>query len=984
MNLSCLQVASGESPNLDWHKLIGPNEAEVRAMLEYLGFGSIDDFVEAVVPEGIRTTRSLELPTPLPEHLALQELVSKAKLNKSAKSLIGLGVHNTVTPAVIQRHILENPAWYTPYTPYQGEIAQGRLEALMNFQTMVAELTCMDVANASMLDESTAAAEAMMMCRGINTDRNRFIASPNCHPHILQVLATHARGLGIELQFVDLVRGGRVPEDCCGVLVQYPDTFGAIYDLSDLVTRTHEVGALVVVLIDPLALVLITPPGEFGADIVVGSTQRFGIPPGFGGPQPGFLATKKEFLRQMPGRIVGLSKDKFGNPAYRLALQTREQHIRREKATSNICTAESLVAIAASMYAIFYGPDGLRWIAQRIHQQALRLALELTKMGFRIHNAWVGSTKVESPLLPFFDTVICLVPSGSAFNTLKIGWSKGINLRFVAQDAVGISLDETVTEEDLEKVLEIFMTLKKVVGERSNGGSVNYTPAFHNVASSESPFRRRTPPLKHEIFQRYKGETLIVRYIHSLASKDIGLQHGMIPLGSCTMKLNPTAAVLPFTWREFRDIHPFAPPNQTEGWSAIFTDLEKWLAEITGMDRVCFSPLSGAHGEYTGLMVIKAYHQANGQGHRRICVIPESAHGTNPASAAKAGFQVVSIKCDACGNIDLDELRAIITGCRDNLAAIMLTYPSTYGIFDPAIKEISEMVHRSGGLVYFDGANLNALLGISRPGDLGADVCHLNVHKTFGTPHGGGGPGAGPVCVKEFLAKYLPCHLLDPQVNQPIYPDCTRTNGFEMTGPVSGYPMGNALVYIMVWVYLRIFGNQIAQIGPIAILNANYLARKLSKFFSISFTGQSGFVAHECIIDLRKSPVTVEDVAKRMIDYGYHAPTIAWPVTGGMMIEPTESEPKSELDRFCAVMESIYNEIRKIQLGEFHNTDNPLKNAPHAWFELISDGWFHSYSRRVAACLDFFKDRPKYFPPVARIDNVWGDRNPILSRASGQ
>lgn len=939
-------------------------------MLEFLGFDSLESFVCAVVPPEVRRSGwpAEALPEPMNEACMLRRLRALAAKNKLLKSYIGLGVYGTVTPSVIKRCILENPGWYTPYTPYQAEIAQGRLEALMNFQTMVADLTGMDVANASMLDGATAAAEAMLLCRRVLAGRNEFAAGTNADPHILAVLRTYADAAGIDLRVVDLVEFDP-GESCCGVLVQYPDTFGVIRDLSGLVKRAHQAGALVVCVTDLLALVLVVPPGVYGVDVVVGSAQRFGVPPGFGGPHPGFFATRSNFLRQMPGRLVGLSRDRLGAPAYRLALQTREQHIRRHKATSNICTAQSLTAIVAGMYAVYHGPRGLRRIAERVHRMTLELAHGLTRLGFEITNDRAGDKVRSRSILPFFDTLTVDVSGVGADRCLAAARNAGFNLRRIDPATVGIALDETADEADVQELLEVFHQLTPREGWRS----ARVGAEFADLTVGGHPLARKGPYLTHPVFNRFNSEPEFTRYVQGLCRRDLALDSGMIPLGSCTMKLNPAAGLEPFTWPEFAELHPCVPTDQAEGFAEIFRDLEQWLCAVTGMDVVCFQPLSGAHGEFAGLLTIRAYHRARGQPERNVCLVPDSAHGTNPASAAMAGFELVPVRCDENGNLDLLDLEAKAAANAARLGAIMITYPSTHGVFEPGIVRACAIVHAYGGLVYFDGANLNALLGIARPGDLGADICHVNVHKTFGVPHGGGGPGAGPVCAKRFLAPYLPTSAIDGSAAGSV------PNAGVGGGPISGMPYGNALVYVMVWAYFALFGRALGMIGPRAILNANYIACRLRNHFPVVFSGQNGFVAHECILDLRGfRSVTVEDVAKRLIDYGFHAPTMSWPVPGTLMVEPTESESKAELDRFCEALLRIHGEIHAVESGRWPAGDNPVRNAPHTAAELCGDAWSHVYSRAEAACLDFHNGRRKYWPPVSRIDNVSGDRNPVL------
>ena len=919
---------------------IGPNDEEVRDMLRELGFENLDALIDATVPKNIRLDRQLNLPEAKSEAEALAELRAISRKNKVARSFIGAGYSDSITPPVIQRNILENPGWYTAYTPYQAELAQGRLEALLNFQTMVVDLTKLDIANASLLDEATAAAEAMTLCRhAAPSDRKIFFVADNCHPQTIEVVRTRAKPLGIEVK-IDNYSKFKFNDTVFGALVQYPATDGAIYDYADFVKAAHDAGALVVVAADILALTLLKPPGEFGADVAVGSTQRFGVPLGFGGPHAAYFATRDQYKRHMPGRLVGVSHDAEGRPAYRLALQTREQHIRRDKATSNICTAQVLLAVIASMYAVYHGPRGLRAIAERVHDLTRRLASSGLKI---IHEN-------------FFDTLHVDLGKKSADETLTRAAKAGINLRKLGEHALGISLDETTTEKGLTELCEIFGTK---LASMPSGQSA--------ICNRQSAF------LTHPVFNTHDTETEMLRYLKKLESRDLSLCHSMIPLGSCTMKLNATAEMFPISWPEFSKIHPFAPEDQTAGYIEMCKQLEDWLAEITGFDAVSLQPNAGSQGEFAGLLAIREYHKSRNEAHRNVCLIPTSAHGTNPASATMAGLKVVPVATLKDGDVDLADLRAKADAHARDLAALMITYPSTHGVFEPTIREICEVVHSHGGQVYFDGANMNAQVGLCRPGDYGADVCHLNLHKTFCIPHGGGGPGVGPIGVAKHLVPFLPAQA---SLNEDVDLN-TRV------GPVAAAPYGSASILTISWMYIRMMGaDGLKRASEVAILNANYIAKRLDPFFPVLFKGKRGLVAHESIVDLRQwksAGIEVEDVAKRLMDYGFHAPTISFPVAGTMMIEPTESEPKHELDRFCEAMISIRGEIEAVATGKIDKQNNPLKNAPHTTRQIAADKWEHPYSREQAAFPAPWTREHKFWPAVARIDNVYGDRNLFCS-----
>ena len=939
------------------HRHLGPTDADVGEMLATLGLQSLEELTEATVPADIRLRKGLDLPIHRGEQAVLQEIRSIAAENQVYRSLIGMGYHDCITPGVIQRNIFENPAWYTQYTPYQAEIAQGRLEALVNFQTVVTDLTGLPLANASLLDEATAAAEAMAMCLAISRssghERKEFFASQDCHPQTIAVMQTRAEPLGTTLRVGRAQTIDFSNPQLAGILLQYPATDGYVGDYSALVAQAHAAGVLVVVATDLLALTLLRSPGEFGADIAVGSSQRFGVPLGFGGPHAAFLSTKEDYKRQIPGRIVGVSKDVTGKPAYRLSLQTREQHIRREKATSNICTAQVLLAIMASMYAVYHGPEGLRRVAERVHGLAVMLAAGLRQLGFDV--------VAEA----YFDTILVRLTKMQSDPILIRANEAGINLRRHDDNSIGIALDEVSTEDEIRRVMEIFVGNDRLPFEvRDLSRSV--TTSFPTNLARTSKY------LTHEVFNRYHSEHEMLRYIHRLAAKDLSLVHSMIPLGSCTMKLNATAEMLPVTWPEFSRLHPFAPQEQTTGYQELFSQLEAWLAEITGLSAVSLQPNAGSQGEYAGLMVIRAYHRSQGEVHRDVCLIPVSAHGTNPASAAMAGMTVVAVACDRHGNVDLTDLEAKAALHRDRLSALMLTYPSTHGVFEAAVRRICQIVHTHGGQVYMDGANMNAQVGLCRPGDIGADVCHLNLHKTFCIPHGGGGPGMGPIGVARHLAPFLSGH--------PV----THLGGQDSIGPVSAAPYGSPSIVTISWVYIALMGREgLTKATQVAILNANYMAKRLGKYYPILYTGMSGFVAHEFILDLRQfkesAGVEAMDVAKRLMDYGFHAPTVSFPVAGTLMIEPTESESKVELDRFCEALILIHAEMQDIVEGRQPRTNNLLKNAPHTARIVTADDWDRPYGREQAAFPAPWVRDHKFWPSVSRIDEAYGDRNLICT-----
>ncbi|QKG18967.1 aminomethyl-transferring glycine dehydrogenase [Actinomadura verrucosospora] len=941
-------VASPQHPRSTFaDRHVGPSPDERARMLAAIGYSGAEALIDDAVPAAIRTARPLELPPALSETAALARLRELASRNTVLTSMIGLGYHGTTTPGVILRNVLENPGWYTAYTPYQPEISQGRLEALLNFQTAVSDLTGLPVANASMLDEGTAAAEAMALAHRVSKRKEpgTFLVDADALPQTIEVVRTRAVPLGIEVVTADL-SGGLPDGDFFGVLLQYPGASGAVRDLEPIAAQAHERGAKVVVAADLLALTLLRPPGESGADIAVGSAQRFGVPYGFGGPHAGYMAVGEGIQRQLPGRLVGVSVDADGATAYRLALQTREQHIRREKATSNICTAQVLLAVMASMYAVYHGPEGLAAIAQRTHRRAAEIAAGLRAGGVEVvHGA-------------FFDTVLAKVP-GRAAEVVEAARERGINLRPDGADHVAVACDETTLPEHVTAVLEAFGVPAEVAAAEE---------AIPDVLRRESPY------LTHPVFHAHRSETAMLRYLRRLQDKDIALDRSMIPLGSCTMKLNATAEMEPITWPEFANVHPFAPIDQAAGYVELIRELEDALAEITGYAKVSVQPNAGSQGELAGLLAIRGYHASRGDEHRDICLIPSSAHGTNAASAVMAGMRVVVVKCDEGGNVDLDDLHAKIGKHGDRLAAIMVTYPSTHGVFEESITDVCAAVHAAGGQVYVDGANLNALVGLARPGEFGSDVSHLNLHKTFCIPHGGGGPGVGPIGVREHLAPFLPNHPLRDEAG----PAGTGV------GPISAAPWGSAGILPISWAYIAMMGpDGLRAATEGAIIGANYLAARLAPHYPILYTGRNGLVAHECIADLRKitkeTGITAEDVAKRLIDYGFHAPTLSFPVAGTLMIEPTESEDLAELDRFCDAMIEIRREIQRVADGGYDREDNPLKNAPHTAASLISDDWKHAYTRDEAAYPVPALRENKYWSPVRRIDQAYGDRNLVCS-----
>jgi glycine dehydrogenase len=941
---------------------LGPRPEEVPAMLKKIGVGSLEELIEKTVPTAIRMRKPLDLPDGISEYEYLQEIRKIGKKNKLFKTYIGQGYYNTIFPAVIQRNILENPSWYTSYTPYQAEISQGRLEALLNFQTMVMELTGMEIANASLLDESTAAAEAMIMMYNLRSREavregvNKLFVDKNIFPQNLEVIRTRATPLGIEVITGDYQQAD-LKEKFFGVIVQYPAADGSVRDYSEFIAQVREQGLMSAVIADIMSLVILTPPGQWGADVVVGSTQRFGIPLGYGGPHAAFFATRDKYKRSIPGRVIGVSIDAQGNHALRMALQTREQHIKRERATSNICTAQALLATMAGMYAVYHGAEGLKRIANQIHHLTSILADALDKMGCSVLTS------------RFFDTITLTLPKGASLEELrKTALNHEINLLYREDQTVGVSIDETHSPDDIRDLIQVFAL---------STGKDAAEPDFNQTSSVLEKKHLRTDDfLTPEVFKKFRSETDLMRYIKKLERRDFSLTHSMISLGSCTMKLNAAAELLPLSWPEFGSLHPFVPADQAEGYCQLIDELGKDLCSITGLDAVSFQPNSGAAGEYTGLLTIREYLISKGEGHRNICLIPSSAHGTNPASAVMAGMEVVVVNCDAQGNIDIDDFRQKAVQHREHLAATMITYPSTHGVFETEICELMKIVHDHGGQVYMDGANMNAQVGLTSPGLIGADVCHLNLHKTFAIPHGGGGPGMGPICVATHLADFLPVH--------PV----VKTGGRKGQSVVAAAPWGSASILVISHAYIKMLGGKgLTDATKYAILNANYLSASLKDYYDILYKGASGFSAHEMILDCRKFKhawnldITEADIAKRLMDYGFHAPTLSFPVHGTLMVEPTESEPLDELNRFIETMISIYKEIEEVKNGKADPKDNVLKNAPHTAAVVTADEWNHSYSRQKAAYpLKWVADN-KFFPSVARVDDAYGDRNLICSCA---
>ncbi|MCY4233250.1 MAG: aminomethyl-transferring glycine dehydrogenase [Bacteroidetes bacterium] len=925
---------------------IGPSKTEVQGMIEELGLDSLDELIEKTIPESILNHQDLDLPDASPEHVVISDLRTIGRRNKIYRSYIGMGYHDTFTPRAILRAILENPSWYTQYTPYQAEISQGRLEALLNFQTAVIDLTGMEIANASLLDEGTAAAEAMMMFFRLAKNRKKFLVSQNCHPQTISIVEARSMPLGIKLIVAD-PWSFDFTDDVFGVLLQYPGSDGVIDDYQALCAEAHLRDVKVAVATDLLSLALIRAPSEFGADAVVGNSQRFGVPLGYGGPHAAFFATKNSYRRQVPGRMIGVTLDMEGKPALRMALQMREQHIKRSQATSNICTAQVLLAVMAGAYAVFHGPDGIKNIALSVHMWTRALANGLRKYGYCLRHD------------KFFDTICIENPPADLKHRAE---SKRINLRYFSDGAVSISLNETTTESDVNQLLSLF-----IPDQSSAGNLIQSIPATY-----EGILPRDTTYLTHPIFNQYRSETELMRYLHRLSSRDLSLTTSMIPLGSCTMKLNAAVQLAAVSWADYNGLHPFIPVDQARGYQEIFRNLEKWLAELTGFSSVSLQPNSGASGEYAGLLVIRAYLASKGESHRNICLVPDSAHGTNPASAVMAGMKVIVIKTLDNGDIDSDDLQQKLQIHSDHLAALMITYPTTYGVFEEQVRELCRAIHAHGGQVYMDGANMNAQVGLCKPGDFGADVCHLNLHKTFAIPHGGGGPGVGPICVADHLAPFLPTH--------PVIP----TGGNQGIGPVAAAPYGSASILLISWAYIALLGpNGLRRSSKVAILNANYLAQRLSKHYDILFQGKNGYVAHEFILDLRplkkSADIDAVDIAKRLMDYGYHAPTMSWPVAGTMMIEPTESESKAELDRFCDAMISIRNEISEIESGSQDQTRNILKQAPHTADMVCADEFDYPYSRSQAAFPAPWTRDHKFWPSVRRIDEAYGDRHFVCS-----
>lgn len=945
-----LRVTVTESDDSFLDRHLGPRRDEIQTMLQELGLTSLDQLADQTIPAGIRYHAPLRLAEPLSEFQLLKLIRHIADQNQVFRSYLGMGYSDTFTPPVIQRNILENPGWYTQYTPYQAEIAQGRLQALLNFQTMISDLTGMELANASLLDEGTAAAEGMHLCQSANRTkrRNRFFVSRTCHPQTIEVVQTRARPLGIDV-VVERREDIRWSDQIFGALIQYPETDGRLVDYRAFCADAQRHGALVVTSADLLALALLTPPGEWGADVVVGNSQRFGVPLGFGGPHAAYFATREQFRRLIPGRLAGISRDTQGRPALRLALQTREQHIRREKATSNICTAQVLLAIMASMYAVYHGPQGIRRIASRVHELTSLLACGLQRLGFQIrHHHYFDTLRVEAS-----ETESRLI--------IERARRYKMNFRVFEDSGIGISLDETTSLEDIEEILQVFAQRKQLGFKVSD---LDHDPQSSLLLPRTSEY------LTHPVFNSYHSETEMLRYMHRLQAGDLSLAHSMIPLGSCTMKLNATSEMVPISWPEWNRIHPFAPLEQARGYQILILQLEEMLREITGLAGVSLQPNAGSQGEYSGLLCIRGFHHSRGEPHRDVCLIPTSAHGTNPASATLAGMQVVAVQCDAEGNIDISDLKGKIEKLAGRLACLMITYPSTHGVFEESILEICELVHRAGGQVYMDGANLNAQVGLCRPGDFGVDVCHLNLHKTFCIPHGGGGPGVGPIAVASHLVPFLPGHFR------------VQVGGEKSVGAVASAPWGSAAILSISWSYIKLMGSEgLKKASQVAILNANYIARRLDSHYPVLYRGRNGRVAHECILDCRRFKrslgIGVIDIAKRLIDYGFHAPTVSWPVVETMMIEPTECESKEELDRFCEAMISIRQEIREIEQGLADPENNVLKNAPHTAWMLAAEPWDHPYTREKAAFPLSRLRLHKFWPQVGRVDDAFGDRNLI-------
>ena len=925
--------------NLFINRHLGPSDGEIQSMLKSCGLSSLNELISEIIPASVLGMDSLQINAVPIEQELLKELRSIADENQVFRSYIGMGYYGTYTPPVILRNILENPAWYTQYTPYQAEISQGRLEALFNFQTMICDFSGMDIANASLLDESTAAAEAMTFLARVNPKRNKYFVASNCHPQTIAVLKTRAKPIGIELNITE-PKNFKFNDEILGGTLQYPATDGEIHDYTSLCIQAHNVGSYIAVAADLLSLALLKPPGEWGADVVVGTSQRFGVPMGYGGPHAAFFATRKIFERKIPGRIIGLSKDTHGNPALRMALQTREQHIRRERATSNICTAQVLLAVMSGMYTIYHGPGGIRKIAEDVHRRTCIVGSALDMAGYRLHHS------------QFFDTIRFNADN----NLFKKAQKQKINLRDYRDGSLGISLDETVADEDINTLLDLFGAKQK------NNGSFGIP----------NNLRRTSSYLKHPVFSLYHSETEMLRYIYRLQQKDLSLTTSMIPLGSCTMKLNATTEMIGITWPEFSDLHPFVPKEQVPGYQKLIAELGDWLCNITGFSDYSFQPNSGAQGEFTGLKIISEYHKSRGDSQRTVCLIPTSAHGTNPASAVMTGMSVVIVQCDKNGNIDVDDLTQKAKTNSNQLAAFMVTYPSTHGVFEEHIVDICRIIHDNGGQIYLDGANLNAMMGLCKPAEFGADVCHINLHKTFCIPHGGGGPGMGPIFTKKHLAPFLPDH--------PVI----STGGEQGIDAVSSAPWGSASILPISWAFIRLLGDSgIKKTSQVAILNANYMAKKLSRYFTILYTGATGRVGHEFILDLRpfrkSCEITDEDVAKRLMDYGFHAPTVSFPVPGTLMIEPTESESKGEMDRFCFALIHIKKEILDVESGRVDLKDNVLKNAPHTAQHAASDSWNHSYTREEAAYPAEWTRESKFWPAVSRIDNAHGDRNLVCT-----